>query len=137
MLKAWDKYRDWAPTFLRLAIGFIFIAHGQQKLFGGLERTEAFLSGLGFPVPAVFAVILACAEFLGGVCLVLGLFTRYAAALIFVIMTVAIIKVHLTHGLTGPSGYEFPLSLLVGSIALMLLGPGKASIEKTLLKREF
>jgi putative oxidoreductase len=137
MLKNWGRYSEWAPTFLRLAIGVIFIAHGRMKLFGGLDQVEGMLTSMGFPLSGVFAIILACTEFFGGIFLLLGLFTRYAAALIFIVMAVAILKVHLPHGLTGPGGYEFPLSLLVGAIALMLLGSGKASVEKTLLKREF
>jgi putative oxidoreductase len=137
MLKAWGRYSDWAPTFLRLAIGLIFIAHGRTKLFGGLGGVENMLTGLGFPIPYIFAIILAVVEFFGGICVLLGLFTRYAAALLFIDMAVAILKVHLRHGLIGPGSIEFPLMLLVGCMALMLLGPGKASIEKTLLKREF
>lgn len=137
MLKDWSRYSEWAPTFLRLAMGLIFIAHGRPKLFGGLHNVEGMLAGLGFPIPFVFAIILAVVEFVGGICILIGLFTRYAAALIFINMAVAILKVHLPHGLTGPGGYEFPLSLLVGAMALMLLGSGKASVEKTLLKREF
>jgi len=137
MLKEWGRYSEWAPTFLRLAIGIIFMAHGRMKLFGGLDRVENMLASMGFPLPGVFAIILAGTEFFGGIFLLLGLFTRYAAALIVIVMAVAILKVHLPHGLTGQGGYEFPLSLLVGAMALMLLGPGKASVEKTLLKREF
>jgi len=137
MLKNWGRYSDWAPMFLRLAIGVIFISHGRLKLFGGLDRTENFLASLGFPLPGVFAIILACTEFFGGLCILLGLFTRYAAALIFIVMAVAILKVHLPNGLTGQGGFEFPLMNLVAAMALMLLGSGKASVEKTLLKREF
>ena len=137
MLKLLNRYSDWAPVFLRVAIGIIFIAHGRAKLFGGLDRVENMLQGLGFPLPGVFAVILACTEFFGGSCILLGIFTRWAALLIAIVMAVAIAKVHLPHGLTGEGGYEFPLALFVGAIALMLLGAGKASIEQTVLKREF
>lgn len=137
MLKQLSRYSDWAPVFLRVAIGLIFIAHGQPKLFGGLDNVEKMLTGLGFPWPGFFALVLAIVEFFGGILILIGLFTRYAAALIFIEMAVAILKVHLPHGLTGRGGYEFPLSLLVGALALMLLGPGKISIEKTILKREF
>jgi len=136
-LRLLARYSDWSPLLLRIAIGAIFIAHGQAKLFGGLGGVEKYLHGLGFPIPSVFAVILAITEFFGGVCLLIGLFTRWAALLISVVMIVAILKVHLPHGLTGAGGYEFPLALLAGALSLALTGPKKLSVEKGLLKREF
>ncbi|MFM8441656.1 MAG: DoxX family protein [Acidobacteriota bacterium] len=49
------------------------MAHGRTKLLG-LGNTEGFLANLGFPLPGVFAVILAVVEFVGGIFLVAGFF---------------------------------------------------------------
>jgi len=56
------------------------------------------LGRLGIPVPAVSAVILTLIEFLGGIALILGVVTRWAAALIASDMMVAVLVVHLKNG---------------------------------------
>jgi putative oxidoreductase len=118
---------------LRIVIGIILIPHGYQKLFGGIEKFVPNVVKLGFPftlAPTAFAYAAALAEFLGGILLVIGLLTRWAALFAAVNMAVAIFKVHLHHGLTGSGGFEFPLALLAGCVALMLLGGGRASMDR-------
>ncbi len=132
-----SRYSEWSALFLRLAVGVIFIAHGRQKLFGGLSGFGQYLESLGVPLPGIFAVLVALVEFLGGICLLLGLFTRWAALLLAINMLVAILRVHLPHGLTGPGGFEFPLVLLAAALSLALTGPQKLSLERSLLRREF
>jgi putative oxidoreductase len=132
-----SRYSEWSALFLRVAVGVIFIAHGRQKLFGGLAGFGHYLESLGVPLPNVSALVVALVEFLGGIALLLGLFTRWAALLLAINMLVAIVLVHLRHGLTGPGGFEFPLALLAAAISLLLTGPQKFSIERTALKREF
>ncbi len=135
LAKLFSRFDGFAPLMLRLAIGAIFFAHGKQKLFGGLSGTEAMLRHIGIPIPEIMAVVLASVEFFGGICLILGLFTRPASLLLAADMIVAILKVHLHQGLMR--GYEFPLSLLAGLIALLFMGPRKVSVERTILKREY
>jgi len=132
-----SRYSEWSALFLRVAVGVIFIAHGRQKLFGGLAGFGHYLESLGVPLPNGSALVVALVEFLGGIALLLGLFTRWAALLLAINMLVAIVLVHLRHGLTGPGGFEFPLALLAAAISLLLTGPQKFSIERTALKREF
>ncbi|GBC78323.1 Putative oxidoreductase MhqP [bacterium HR08] len=137
MLAQWfSRYSEWSALFLRLAVGVIFIAHGRQKLFGGLAGFEQYLESLGVPLPGLFAILVALVEFLGGICLLLGLFTRWAALLIAVNMLVAILRVHLPHGLTGAGGFEFPLVLLAAALSLALTGPQKFSLERSVFNRE-
>lgn len=137
MLAQWlSRYSEWSALFLRLAVGAIFIAHGRQKLFGGLAGFGQYLESLGVPLPGLFALLVALVEFLGGICLLLGLFTRWAALLIAIVMLVAILRVHLPHGLTGADGFEFPLALLAAALSLALTGPQKLSLERSVLNRE-
>ncbi|MBS3155800.1 DoxX family protein [Candidatus Woesearchaeota archaeon] len=130
-LKNLNKYNDWAPLLLRLALGAVFIVHGAQKLFGGITGTTGFFDSVGIPLAGVFAVVVALVEFLGGIALVLGVLTRYASLLLAINMLVALLVVHLKNGFfVSNSGFEFVLVLLAGSLALLIRGPGKIAIQK-------
>jgi len=105
---------------LRLAVGAIFIYHGWDKL-SDMDKTVTGFGMMGFPLPAFFAWLVALVEFVGGVALVLGIYTKEFAKLLAIIMLVAILKVHLGGGFKG---MEYQISLLGGSLALAGLGAG-------------
>jgi putative oxidoreductase len=127
----------WGITVLRVVVGIVFLAHGWQKLFEiGVHGVAGFFGSAGIPLPSVSAVIVTVVEFLGGIALIIGLFTRWAAALNGFDMIVAILLVHLKNGFLKPGGYEHPLTLLAACIALVWLGPGEASLDGALAKRE-
>src|ERR1700694_1970139 len=74
---------DLAITILRLVLGVVFFAHGAQKALGwfggyGLSGTMPFFTQQAH-IPAAFAFLAICAEFLGGIGLILGLLGRVAA----------------------------------------------------------
>lgn len=125
----------WGAFFLRVPVGIIFAAHGAQKLFGwfggyGLEGTGGFFDSIGLSPGYWMALLAGAAEFFGGIALIIGLLTRPAAAVLAVTMVVAIVTVHLDNGLfMSNNGYEFGLSLLAASLALMFTGPGKAGLD--------
>lgn len=124
----------WAPLVIRITLGSIFIAHGSQKLFGafdgaGIKGTTDFVDSLGFKPAALWAWLLALTEFAGGLGLIFGLLTRVAALGIIVIMTVAIVKIHLKQGFFLPGGFEYGLALLAMALSLVLSGGGKLSLD--------
>ncbi|NHM07590.1 DoxX family protein [Flavobacterium sp. CYK-4] len=86
---------------IRILIGITFIIHGFPKLTGGIE-TWTFLGGtmkivaIDF-MPAFWGFLCAIAEFLGGIFLALGLFTRISAAALLLTMLMATLF-HLTNG---------------------------------------
>jgi putative oxidoreductase len=84
----------------------------------------------------VSAVVVTLVEFLGGAALIIGLLTRWAAALNGFDMLVAILVVHLKNGFLKPGGFEHPLVMLAACIALVMLGPGSISVDGALAKRE-
>ena len=129
-------WQGWGITVLRVVVGVVFLVHGGQKLFVfGLGGVAGFMGQAGFPAPMLAAVVLTAVESLGGLALLLGLFTRWAAIPLAIVMLVAILAVHLKAGFFLPDGYEFALTLLGANVALALLGSGEASVDGVLERR--
>lgn len=132
---------DWSPLALRLPLGVIFVAHGAQKLFGafggyGLEGTGQFMESIGLTPGVLMAGAAGSAEFFGGLLLIAGLLVRPSALVLAVTMIVAILTVHIGNGLfMANNGYEFGLALLAGTVALMVSGAGRLSVDQVLGRR--
>jgi putative oxidoreductase len=126
-VKILDRLQPLALLLMRVALGAIMIAHGAQKLFGGMSSFERVLSGAG--VPWYMAYVVTAIEFGGGLLVLTGLLTRLSALLIFGEMCGAIAKVHWKNGLKGPAGYEFPLACAALAFALIFLGAGPISLD--------
>jgi putative oxidoreductase len=135
MLSKWFKgARELAPLVIRIVLGIIFIVHGSQKLFGafgghGVAGMAMFMKQLGANPPILWAWIVTLVEFFGGLGVLFGLLTRWAALGLAVNMIVAIALVHAKNGFFNPGGFEYPLALIALSLALLFWGPGKISIE--------
>lgn len=126
-----EKYADLAPLVLRVLLGLILFVHGWQKLTEmGVDGTAGFLGSLGFPIPAVFAVILIAVEVLGGIALILGIFTHIAAKLALLVALFAFFVVHVKNGFfIQNGGYEFIILIFGAAFSLMMTGAGKYSLD--------
>ena len=136
---------DFAFTILRLFLGVVFFAHGAQKTLGwfggyGFTGTMGFFTQQAH-IPAAFAFLAICAEFLGGIGLLLGLLGRVAAFGIACNMVVAIAMVHRHFGLFANwygtqkgEGYEYHLLAIGIALAIMIKGSGALSIDRALSK---
>ncbi len=134
---------DWTLTLLRLFLGVIFFAHGAQKTLGwfggyGFSGTMGFFTGM-LHIPAPFAFLAICAEFLGSIGLILGLLGRVAAFGITINMLVAVLMVHGQFGFfmnwSGQQkgeGFEYHLLAIVVGVVLMVRGSGAFSIDRAL-----
>ena len=127
-----DRLQPLALLVMRVALGAIFIAHGAQKVFGGMHGTEKIVSGIGFPW--WMAYLLAAAELGGGILVLVGLLTRLGALAICVDMCVAIAKVHWKNGLMKPGGFEFPLACAALAFALIFFGAGPIALDSVLFR---
>jgi putative oxidoreductase len=80
-------------------------------------------------LPTFLSPIVTAIELLGGAALILGIGTRIAAAAIALDMLGAILAVHLKNGFFLPTGFEYALTMLTANVALILTGPGNASLD--------
>jgi putative oxidoreductase len=136
-LRVWPASPALALLVLRLALGAIFIAHGAQKVFVyGFAGTSASFGDMGVPLEGVMGPLVALLELVGGILLVLGVATRVVAAALTVNMIVATLLVHLAAGIfVTEGGYELTLMLGAASLALVLAGPGRLSLDTVLTER--
>ncbi|MFJ4440602.1 DoxX family protein [Pseudomonas sp. NPDC089422] len=127
-------------SVIRILVGVIFMAHGAQKLFGlfggyGLEGTGQWMESIGLAPGYLMALLSGSAEFFGGLALVIGLLARPAALALTVTLVVAIFSVHINNGLfMSNNGYEFALALLAGTVAVLIEGAGRFSLDRLIAR---
>ena len=142
MRKLLSTSNDLTLTILRLVMGVVFFAHGAQKMLGwfggyGFHGTMGFFTHAGIPAPLAFLAI--CAEFFGGLGLIVGLLSRIAAVGITVNMLVAIATVHAANGFfmnwfgnQKGEGFEYHLLAIAMGLAIMIKGAGAFSLDRLL-----
>ena len=125
-------------TVLRVLVGIIFAAHGSQKLFGwfgggGLAGTAQWMESIGLAPGTLMALLSGGTEFFGGLALIIGLLARPAALGLTFTLLVAIFTVDISNGLfMANNGYEFALALLGGTLAVLIEGAGKLSLDQAI-----
>ncbi len=129
--------QGWGIAILRVVVGIVFLVHGQQKLFTyGFNGVAGLMGQLGIPFPMLSAVVVTLVEFLGGLALILGFFTRWAATLLAINMLVAMAVVHLRVGFFLPNGFEYALTLFAANLALAFAGSGEVALDSAFATRK-
>ncbi len=131
--------QDLGLLLLRAGLGMVLVAHGLQKLFGwwggeGLTGFKNSLSDIGYQHADILTYCAAGGEIAAGVLLILGLFTPLAAAGALAYMINGLLA-----GMAGqlagsfpfflPDGHEYELTLITGTAAVILIGPGRYGFD--------
>lgn len=119
-----SKLHDITHFGIRAALGVIFIVHGLGKFNPGFA---GFLTNIG--IPTEMQILLALAELVPGILLIIGILTRISASILSMVMLGAIFHVKHAANLTGQMGYELDLILLASCLAMIVAGPGRVSIS--------
>jgi len=124
----------------RVALGLIFVLSGYAKLMG-LAAFSASLVARGVPAPELFGPLGAAVEFFGGLLIVFGLWTRYAALLMILFVIVATGISHRFWEFADPrefrtqqSQFMKNLSIIGGFVFLLATGGGRFAVD-TLMRR--
>lgn len=125
---------EWGALPLRLFISGVLIWGTQDNILSSARMLEFrdFLAQHGFPAPLVSAYLSAYAQFVCGVLILMGAFTRYAALVMILNFAAALAMVHL--GLPFEQNIA-PLAMLFGSVFLLFHGPGIYSVDAALERR--
>ena len=116
-----ESKKDYFYFVFRVIIGLVFLLHGLQKMSGMLDGKIALFSLFG-----AAGVI----EVVGGILLIIGLFTRYVAIIAAIEMLVAYFKVHLSSGLNPLVNHGEPALLFFAAfLVLIVFSAGKISVE--------
>jgi len=124
-----DKVEFLGPTLARLTLASVFIGTGWGKL-NNIGSTIEYFTSLHIPAPGFNAALAAGTEFVGGVLLLLGLFTRLAALPMAFTMVIAILtaKRDDLDGVRALLGFE-EWTYIVLFVWLALAGPGPLSLD--------
>ncbi len=145
------QYQDAGLLLLRVFLGFIMVVHGMPKLSGKMrQQMRSGMAQLG--IPGVLFDLVGLLEFIGGIALILGVFTR-VAALLFAIEMVGTISLYLSKMgkmvppaemlqqmvsnsrrfmrgfVAGVGGWEFDLLILGAALLLFTTGAGGISVD--------
>lgn len=136
MSKWLNSLQPWGALLLRLVLGASMLYHGYSKVipahgfhhgntFSALDYFSHFVVSLGMPY--WLGYVSALTEFLGGILLILGLLTRFAALMIAGNMIVALITVNIHKGY---SSSEYTLALIVIALMVLFYGPGNLALDR-------
>lgn len=132
---------------IRLMVGVVFVSEGIQKFLFPALRGPGRFAEMGFPAPELVGLGVGAVEVTCGVLVLIGLYARWAAAPLVLIMAVALVTTKLPILLgqgIGPFAvrdletYGFwammhaartDWAMLLGALVLTIAGPGPRSLD--------
>lgn len=127
-----SRTAPYAAFVMRVALGLMFLAHGLTKVLVFTPAgTVGFFESIGFPGLLAYPVM--AFEVVGGLMLVLGVYTRWVAAVAVVQLLIAS-TVHFGNGWSftnANGGWEYPIYLAVTALVVALLGDGAFAAKRS------
>jgi putative oxidoreductase len=124
-------------TIMRVVLGILFLAHGISKFQMGMAGVSGWFQSVG--IPGFLAYIVSPIELVGGILLIVGLFTRYVSILLILVLLGAVFTVKLSAGLMGNgqmAGYELDLSFMLVALYLAVSNNTGFSLDQLLFRRK-
>ncbi len=121
---------DIAKLLLRVTLGVLILFHGVHKLIHGISGVKAMVMAHGLPSFMAYGVY--AGELIAPIFIILGLYARIGASVLFLNMLSAI---YLGYGFIftvskyGGLSWETPLLYLMMSLLVVLLGSGKYAVN--------
>lgn len=128
-ITAWlDGHREFAVVLFRLFVAFVLIYGTQDNVFSSARMAEfrEFLAANGFPWASGAAYVSAYAQFVAGILLLVGLYTRPVAFVVVINFIVALVMVHRTLPFNANIA---PLAMFVGGIFFVIYGAPRYSVD--------
>jgi putative oxidoreductase len=124
-----DRHRGWGVLALRLAVGVRLIEGTQDNVFSGerMQEFAAFLAAHGTPAPLFSAYLSAYAQFVCGLFIVLGLFTRPAGLVMTINFAAALL---IAHRATPFLATWQAVMMLAAALYFLLCGAGALSLDR-------
>ena len=128
---------DMAALVIRVVVGPVLAYHGYRKVDSGVGNfIESTVTRLDVPLPTLVGYAVVAIELIGGLCLLAGLLTRLWGLLVAVEMVAIVFVVKADVGLIAPRGvgvgFELDLVVAACAVALVILGPGRVSLDGAL-----
>ena len=145
--KIFNTNNDWTGLVTRLTTGLVLFPHGAQQMLGifggyGFSGTMGFLTNT-LHLPLLIAFLVITIQFLGSISLVTGFASRFWSIAIVVIFIGTIFTAHIGNGFfmnwygtQKGEGFEYALLVIGLSIATLINGSGKYSIDNIIFKGE-
>ena len=127
----YEKFSPYSYAFMRFATGAVLVPHGIVKILHvAPDKFAENLATQGFPAPLLLTYLVYFTESVAAACMAIGLFTRIAAVMIWVEMTVIITVFHWQSGYFWTNrGIEFALLWWALCIAIFFRGGGRYSLD--------
>jgi putative oxidoreductase len=127
----YDRVVPWSWPLVRVAVGWNLVVHGWGKILRGPVQQAALFARDGTDFGVTFALFLTVVEFAGGICIALGLFTRFFAAAVAIEMGYLTFVQYWSHGFSWLNrGYEYVLLWGLVTFAIALRGGGPYSLDR-------
>lgn len=131
-----ENFQSLALLLARLIVAYGFLEPALMK-WRDIGAIAEWFGSMGIPLPTLNAYMSATTEIMGVALLTLGLFVRLISIPLMIVMVVAIMTVHISHGFSaGDNGFEIPLYYMLFLFIFATHGAGKFSLDYLIFKQE-